>query len=313
MPTSWLVWCAAATAVTAACGSTAQPGAPTQPAPPPVTRSAEPAPPGEPPAARQFAAWLEAFNSHDRARLAAYHERSFPADGKNLPSVDDELGFAQQVGGFIVKKTEESTPTRFVAILQERASEQHARAELEVDPAPPHRVRKLSLNAIATPEDLRPPRLSEADALAALRAEVERAVAADEFSGAVLVARRGVPIFAEAYGLADRDAKIPNSKRPGAVDARGRDAELAAEGAREVAVGREAGRQRDVGEAAGAAAQLEECDSQADAREPAVDGLAGHGAEHPAGVERGCVAQPGDRLEGEPLGEPGRDDVLDLL
>jgi D-alanyl-D-alanine carboxypeptidase len=39
-------------------------------------------------------------------------------------------------------------------------------------------------------------------------------LAADEvFSGVALVARNGVPVFLEAYGMADRDRKIPNTVR----------------------------------------------------------------------------------------------------
>ncbi len=37
--------------------------------------------------------------------------------------------------------------------------------------------------------------------------------AADQFSGVALVARNGVPVFFKAYGLADREKKIPNSIR----------------------------------------------------------------------------------------------------
>src|SRR5208282_5473121 len=51
----------------------------------------------------------------------------------------------------------------------------------------------------------------EGDALAALRTQLEKDVAADKFSGTVLVAKEGKPVFAEAYGLADREKKISNT------------------------------------------------------------------------------------------------------
>ena len=51
---------------------------------------------------------------------------------------------------------------------------------------------------------------SETEAIAALRRELEEAVENDRFAGAVLVAKNGAPIFAQAYGLADRDRKISN-------------------------------------------------------------------------------------------------------
>jgi CubicO group peptidase (beta-lactamase class C family) len=51
----------------------------------------------------------------------------------------------------------------------------------------------------------------KADPVAAKMAEYMRARArVSEFEGAVLVARRGVPLFRAAYGIADRDHDIPN-------------------------------------------------------------------------------------------------------
>jgi len=62
---------------------------------------------------------------------------------------------------------------------------------------------------VATPARSR--RTSEAQALATLDRELDRATAADDFSGTVIVARRGVPIFAKAYNLADRERGIANT------------------------------------------------------------------------------------------------------
>ena len=47
--------------------------------------------------------------------------------------------------------------------------------------------------------------------VAALRARLEAATEAGEFSGAVLVARDGRTLFEGAYGLADRERRVPNT------------------------------------------------------------------------------------------------------
>ena len=47
--------------------------------------------------------------------------------------------------------------------------------------------------------------------VSALRARLETATAAGEFSGAVLVARDGRTLFEGAYGLADRERRVPNT------------------------------------------------------------------------------------------------------
>ena len=52
---------------------------------------------------------------------------------------------------------------------------------------------------------------SEAEFVATVRAELDRRVKSDSFSGAVLVAKEGRPIVSEAYGLADRDRQVANT------------------------------------------------------------------------------------------------------
>lgn len=175
--------------------------------------AAAPRPPAVPAdaAAQQLAAWLAAFNTADRDAIARYRDASFAPTFTSWPPPEAERDFAVETGGFSVVRAEASTPTRAVAVLAERDSDQLARAVFEVDPQPPHRVLKVELRGIPTPPELLPPAQTEAAFVAALRAELAKRVAADQFAGAVLVARRGVPIFAQAYGLADRARNIPNT------------------------------------------------------------------------------------------------------
>jgi len=53
-------------------------------------------------------------------------------------------------------------------------------------------------------------KMSDAEIVENLTAYIEKRVAADKFSGAVLVAKDGVPIFKKAYGLASIGYNIPN-------------------------------------------------------------------------------------------------------
>ena len=54
-------------------------------------------------------------------------------------------------------------------------------------------------------------RPSEAEALATLERQLDSATAADEFSGTVVIARCGVPIFERAYNRADRERSVDNT------------------------------------------------------------------------------------------------------
>jgi len=159
------------------------------------------------PATRQFRTWLEEFNAGDKTKFQSFLEKNYPDQAKHL---DGMMGFRGMTGGFEFKKAEKTSDTTFVGILKERDSDTFARFEIEVEPAEPHRITKLDLNMIPAPPEFAIPRMSEEQALAALRSEIERRVAADSFSGSVMVTKNGKTIFSRAYGMADRDKKIKN-------------------------------------------------------------------------------------------------------
>jgi CubicO group peptidase (beta-lactamase class C family) len=159
------------------------------------------------PAGRQFSLWLAAFNSGDRGALLAFLQKNHP---ERAGQIDNELDFRERTGGFDFKRTEESTPTRFAGLVKERGSDQFARVVVEVQASEPHQITALNLSPVPTPADFAVPRLSQPDALTALRAEMEKQAAADHFSGAAIVTKDGKQVFGAAYGLADREKKTPN-------------------------------------------------------------------------------------------------------
>src|SRR6185436_6371614 len=61
------------------------------------------------------------------------------------------------------------------------------------------------------PAEFALPQLSENELIAATRKKLDEEVAADRFSGAALLAKNGKSVFANAYGLADREKKTPNT------------------------------------------------------------------------------------------------------
>ena len=76
-------------------------------------------------------------------------------------------------------------------------------------------VAALCLSVSACTEQPHPaefpiPGLTESAAVAAVKALVEKNAAADQFAGTVMMAKTGKVLFSGAYGLADRENKIPN-------------------------------------------------------------------------------------------------------
>lgn len=179
----------------------------------PVASSA-PARVVEPWARQRFTAWLEAFNSHDRAKIRAFHLENIapgmtPSDVDRF--VDHDLHVGNIAGALDLAKTESDTPTRFQAVLKAHDFDLFARMVVEAGEDEPHRAVSLHLEPIAMPADLLPQRAaSDSEVLQAMQQRIDAAVADDRFAGAVLVAKNGAPLLARAYGLADRERKIPN-------------------------------------------------------------------------------------------------------
>jgi hypothetical protein len=121
-----------------------------------VATPSAPAPAEQTPAARQFAAWLAAFNSGDRATLLAYHQQAFPYEvgGEYVHTIDEETGVRGDTGGFDVKKSEGATPTTLSVTLEAKHSSQFAQVTMEVDTTQMHRVVHFEIHPIGTPDEL---------------------------------------------------------------------------------------------------------------------------------------------------------------
>ena len=154
------------------------------------------------------AAWLAAYDSTNWDGYLKFLQTNFatpPGRGFQDPALRD------RTGGYDLKKIESENSTKVTALVQERAGDGFARLTLEVESPEPHRILKLDVNLIERPAEFALPHMSDQSLVAALRKRLDNEASADRFAGAVLVAKQGKPIFAQAYGLADREHKIPNT------------------------------------------------------------------------------------------------------
>jgi D-alanyl-D-alanine carboxypeptidase len=163
---------------------------------------------GNKPAAQQFRAWMAVFNGGDRDSLVAFLKQDFPSRAE---AAGREVALRDMTGGFDLRRIQESTPTEVVALVQERLSDQFAQVTMDVEPAVTHHITNLKLMAVPRPPGFALPHMSATELTTALRRKLDQDVAADGFAGAVLVAAAGTPMFEQAYGLADREHKTPNT------------------------------------------------------------------------------------------------------
>jgi CubicO group peptidase (beta-lactamase class C family) len=160
------------------------------------------------PAGKVFMAWLAAFNSADPARLRAFDE-AYPRE--EMPSIEQRLMFRETTGGFTLLRIEKNEPAEIAVLLQENNSDTVARLEFTVSSEEPVKVLRTALEAVPRPPDLAIPRMTEAEALAALSARAEQLAKNDQFSGAFVVARNGKVLLEKVWGHANRETGAPNT------------------------------------------------------------------------------------------------------
>ncbi len=154
------------------------------------------------PAKEQLENWLAAYDGNDWAVYLAFVRKSFVTEPEPMLRY---AAFRELTGGFDLKKIEAETPVQVSALIQERYTDQMAQIVVEVEAAAPHRILKLR------PQPIAPPHLNEKELIERTRRLLHRMTSADKFAGAVLLAKDGKPIFAQAYGLADREHRIANT------------------------------------------------------------------------------------------------------
>jgi CubicO group peptidase (beta-lactamase class C family) len=165
-------------------------------------------------AGKQFRAWLAAFNSRDFKTIRAFYAPITPAanvDGEALVAYEVAL----DTGGYDVVAVERATATEMVVFARERLSGHLDRLRLQFAAEPPHRQMNFGYGYEYETAVPNPPRgrLSTAQIVKNLDDLMTRLSAAGAFSGAVLLAKDGKPVFRKAYGFASRAYGVSN--RPG--------------------------------------------------------------------------------------------------
>lgn len=171
-------------------------------------------------AGRRVAAYIKAFNSGDEQTMRAFFTENVSADALKQRPVEARLDIYRQMRGNMgtmelrqIKEAAEDAVTVLVKTTQGgwfeigfmfEQQQPHRFVALRVeDAAEPAESSVTKVNAPAN-------KMTEADALASVESFLNKVVAADEFSGTVLLAKDGQPIFQKAYGMASKEYGIAN-------------------------------------------------------------------------------------------------------
>lgn len=172
------------------------------------------------PAAKRLKELLEAVNSGDAAVMHAYVQANGaqptkPPPGPNpLPLVGSVLDLHRRSQGLDLVRVEKVEDSGAVAVVRNKLTGDEQAIAVKIEPQAPHRITGISnVPPSAVASLVRPASvgLSEQAQLQQIGSHLKRLGDADIFSGVVVIARDGKPVFSQAYGYADREKKIANT------------------------------------------------------------------------------------------------------
>ena len=169
---------------------------------------------GTSPATKRAREVVALINTATPAAIRAYVDSAFAGRMRSLPMgahIDFFMGQHEQSGGFDWVEVQEEAQGRTTALLKQKLTGDYTAISVQVEPSAPYRIAGIGG---------RPPRAKAAAAAPSVSSDAEMAeaikqyvttlVKADVFSGAVLLAKDGKPIYAGAFGEANKDFDVPN-------------------------------------------------------------------------------------------------------
>jgi hypothetical protein len=164
-------------------------------------------------AERQGRAYIEVLSTGDRAKVRRFVEAHFSSEMLRRP-MEQHLNFASTLydtsRGYEVVNVQEAAPQGTTLLLKNKLTGAYSAMFFGVEDKAPFKITGIGG---------RPPKVPAVDNRtlddAAIREElkgfVKRLADADVFSGAVLLARDGVPVVKAAYGTANKDYGVLNT------------------------------------------------------------------------------------------------------
>ena len=167
------------------------------------------------PAGRHVGAYVQAFNAGDAAmreffasQLAKEALLKTPAEAR----LERYRQMRDRMGSIELRKVVESRGS-FVSVVARTANGPTVRMDFEFEPNEPFGLLGIRIEALEEGGEGRvkaDPKKDDGELVAVVKEYGERIARADEFSGVILIARNGTPIFEQAYGYADREKSVLN-------------------------------------------------------------------------------------------------------
>lgn len=179
------------------------------------------------PAGRTLAAFLKAFNTGDLETLKSFHKER----GGNEENAQQDFNFYQQSGGLKLHSITSAENFAIEVLAQAQKDGRWLSFTIGVELQAPHPIADIRVRPTSAPASsgltkpaANPPNASalssttgptrkptnEAELLREVASLIDRKAADDSFSGVVLIAKDGQPVFQRAVGLASKSYNVPN-------------------------------------------------------------------------------------------------------
>jgi CubicO group peptidase (beta-lactamase class C family) len=156
---------------------------------------------------------VRVMNANDRVSLRRFVDEHFVNQGEGAVPPEQRMERLSRLrtnfGELAFPGGETSKPTEVSSLVQAGRTEAWIRMTVFLAGSPA-RIARVSL-APAVDPNAPTRRLSNAEIVEQLRGYVERMAKRDAFSGTVLLAKRGTPLYQGAFGEANKDFAVPNT------------------------------------------------------------------------------------------------------
>jgi len=165
------------------------------------------------PAGKQLTDWLRVFASGNQDEftrfIAGRYGKSLIEQDTAVDRADRQARVYLDARSFGVRSIEKSTPQEIIVLAQASLTGLWYRLTMKVEAESPHRITEYTSQRIQPPAGSQK-KLSERELVKQIEAFMNKLAAADAFSGTILVAKDGKPIFKTVHGLANKAYNIPN-------------------------------------------------------------------------------------------------------
>jgi CubicO group peptidase (beta-lactamase class C family) len=169
-------------------------------------------------AGRRVAAYIKAFNSGDEQLMRAFFDENVAPAALQRRPVEARMEIYREMRSnmeAIELRRISETSNGAVTILIQTKKGEWFELGFQFEQEPPYKLLGLRVDSAEAPQgataNVEPSSmLTETEVITSIEKYLNELVAADEFSGTVLLAKGGKPIFEKAYGLASKEYNVPN-------------------------------------------------------------------------------------------------------